>query len=150
MKNSIDLLSKEFISRESLMTSFERITQKLHLNLYTYADSISIVNQDVSVTLDIHFLTELKFNELKDEEVFLPRYGNFCYFMIYYSNNDTTTVPVLKELLYEYPDIVVYKDERMPKAVSFYSYSKYDFDGYEGADFETFFDTKPKGFENLT
>lgn len=117
MAHLLFILSKEFLSKEELIPKIESIANKQSaefspLTEYRGFSKISIWKSE-DYSLEIHFQTRKKFDELKKDNYWGQDYGPIFSITVYGKDReeDEVTFPFVREFLVEYPDMLVFNEE---------------------------------------
>lgn len=133
MSNSVDFLSKNFVNHHDLMNMAKEIAKKLKLNVNEKGEAEIALFDSEGETIRLTFLTEQKFNELKNGEIYKKSYGNSFYIEII--GRDYFSVDFMKEVLRHYPEMLVYMDDNIPKNKQHLIFTKQQVDKHKGEDY---------------
>lgn len=149
MAHSLDVLSKTFLNKNEIISKMRIISQKQGNNFSIEEDNRVDIWKAESYTLEIHFLTQDKFSELKEDDFWGKEYAVLFYITIYGIDDteDRVTFPFLRELLKDYPDLLVFNEEIGGGKP--FVYNKMHLDAFSGNSFAGIFAKPPQDLSNL-
>ncbi len=146
MGKTVDFLSRTFVQEEVLTKAIKQIGEKLNLELTNDSNyTLSFYNSEINNALKVDVLSELKFNELKEDDVYLSGYGNRFYILIF-GQEDQISVPFMREVLALFPEMIVYIEEHISSeklGQDYITYTKNQLDQFEGDSFYALVDKLP-------
>jgi hypothetical protein len=137
MTKTTAFLSKNFISRIELVSTLDRLASKKNLEIREEEDDILNLHDPVNKkSITLYFITEQKYNSLKKEGAYIKDYSS-CFYIWTEEKNDTLSIPFMKGILDEFPEMVVYIDENIPRDKvhqDYVAYTKDQLDQFNGTD----------------
>lgn len=150
MANTIHLISKEFLNPADVADRIRKSANKLN-NRFSIDDdgeiiNIRLVKLEVMDFLDIFISDQPEYNDTFNNLFNISNYGSLI--TIDYGYNDVLLIPFLREMLLELPELLVYNEE-VSGDIGSYIFNKEHLDSFSGTDVYGFFNTPPKGLDNL-
>ena len=150
MENFLIVSAENYIEFDTLSECLKKIVTKLNLNYHFppndkdgyYMDIYENNFGDISW---LRFIPSEKFEDQKKRVNYLPvnRYGVIFSITTNVSpdnDDESITVPIIREFLKEYPDVFIYNEGHFPEGV----YTKADFDGFTSNSFNENLKKPPK------
>lgn len=131
MALALDFLTKEYYDEPNLLNELGRIATELGLDFNTSDSKNAYFESLTGEYIAIHFDEESIFDKMKRDTIreYPENYACRFDFEIYYTDDDKYPIilPIIKELLKVYPDMVVHNGYALKEEdISYINFSKHD------------------------